>query len=662
MNKKNVLLGTLLLFIGLFGYLAYYFYLGPSSNLQSIYLIPKDAVFVVETQEPLQNWDKIRESEVWKHLQKNNYFLELTESIHKMDTIFHQKKKIIELFDTRSLFFSVHMYRPKNYGLFFVLDLKRVAKLKLLNTYLNTLLNDSYSLSKRSYKNHEIIELYDKKSRETLHLSFIKNQLVASYVHALVEASIDQFQEPVIGRSLDFIEVKKETGYSDMFRLYMQHDFLDDYFKYFSNKQNKWVETLSSNFLFSGFHFDLESNNTITAEGYTNISQNNVSFLKVLQRSGKAKRTIPTIVPKRTAFYLSYGFDSFKEFYKNFEEIQEEKVIEFESYQDNIEKVEKYLKINVAENILSWVDNEIALLQIQSSITHGKNEMALVIKANDINKARTNLDVILKQIKKRTPVKFKQVTYKEHTINFLSIKGFFKLFLGTTFNEFDKPYFTIIDNYVVFSNQPNTLKSIIDDYLKENTLSTSEDFKHFNRYFDIKSSVFAYINTPVLYNNMLSLADKYTQQQMLKNKDFIVCFPQIGFQLLPSSTMFESKLVVSYQDAELVKSKEQFKDIQLAGPSIPYNNTNDNIIKVKDVFDIPRLYPNDLNAKEYIKKYKRGAIHFKVALKDGQKHGNFYEYYLNGAIKIKGRYRKDKQVGLWKAYNEKGDLIKRKRF
>ena len=301
-TKKKISLGLLATLIFFIGYLVYFFYLAPSANLQSIYLIPKDAVFVVETQEPVVNWDKIRESDVWKHLQKNDYFFELTESIHKMDTIFHNKKKLFELFGTRSLFFSIHMYKPKAYGIFYVIDLKRIAKLKLLRTYMNTLLDDSYSLSRREYHGNEIIELYDKESHKTLSIAFIKNQLIASYVHSLVERSIDQVGEPYIGRNLDFIEVKKKTGYDDMFRLYLQHDFIDEYAKYFTDESTPLIKTLSENFMFSGFSFDLKSNNTMIADGFTSISEQHIGYLKALQKSGTAKRSIPKIAPKRTAF------------------------------------------------------------------------------------------------------------------------------------------------------------------------------------------------------------------------------------------------------------------------------------------------------------------------------------------------------------------------
>ncbi|WP_243414784.1 DUF3352 domain-containing protein [Flagellimonas aquimarina] len=634
--------------------------MSPKTNLQSIYLIPRDAVFVIESEKPVESWQKVSESKAWQHLQKNGYFAELTENIQKVDTVFNNNHKLFEFFDGRSLFISIHMVSEKDYGIFYVLDLKRIAKLKLLKTYLNTLLNDNYSLSKRNYHEHEILEVYDRKNKETMYLSFVKNQLVASYTHTLVEASIDQYEEPLLGRNLNFIEVNKKVGYEDLFRLYLQYDFLDNYYKRFSNKPSDWVNRISENFLFSGFSFDLDKNSTITANGYSNISSTNHNYLEALQKSGKAKRTIPGIAPKRTALYVSYGFDSFSEFYENFETVQKDNPEQFNTYQEGIEKVEKFLKINVKENFISWIDDEIALLQIKSEISKGKNDLALVLKTNAIDNAKTNLDFVLKQIKKKTPVKFKAITYKEHEIHFLSIKGFFKILLGNRFKEFDKPYFTIIDQYVVFSDNPNTLKSIIDDFVVEETLSSSEDFKDFDKNFKSESSLFVYSNIPVLYDNMYSLADGSTRIQLRKNKDFIICFPQIGFQLTPDDNLFESRLVVNYQNVEEVKTKSQFKE----GASVLKTTVQSAKTKqITDaVFNLKPIYPTDLNAKSFHRNYSNGKLRFEVELKDGLKHGRYTEFYSNGNEKMTGRFKKDEQVGTWRYYDAAGELVRKKRF
>ncbi len=660
MTKKRIFFGLLALLVLYLCYLAYIFILSPKTNLQSIYLIPKDAVFVVESEQPVESWKKISESEAWHHLQKNEYFAELTENIQKVDTVFQNNHNLFEFFDGRSLFISVHMISQKDYGIFYVLDLKRIAKLQLLKSYLNTLLNEDYVLSKRTYHDHEILEVHDRKSKETMHMAFIKNQLVASYTHTLVEASIDQYLEPVLGRNLNFIEINQKVGHEDLFRMYVQYNYVDDYIKRFTDQPSDWVKRASENFLFSGFYFDLDKNSTLVANGFTNIGSVNENYLEALQKSGTAERTIPQIAPKRTALYISYGFDSFSEFYKNFEMVQQNDPKQFESYQAGIEKVEKFLKIDVKENFVSWIGDEIALLQIQSHISKGKNDMALVLKANDSEKAQTNLDFVLGQIRKKTPVKFKAVNYKEHEINFLSIKGFFKVLLGNRFEEFDKPYFTQIQDYVIFSDNPNTLKTIIDDLVAGETLSTSEEFRKFNDRFESESAVFVYSNIPVLYDNMYALADAATKQKMRKNKDFIICFPQVGFQLTPEDNLFESRLVVNYQNVEEVKKNAQFEEKdQIRNP----NTQNPNSTEITDaVFDLKPMYPTDLNAKSFRRNYANGSLRFEVDLKDGLKQGRYTEYYPDGTEKITGRFRNDEQVGTWRYYNLEGKMVLKKRF
>lgn len=660
MTKKRILYGFLGLLVLYLCYLAYIFILSPKTNLQSIYLIPKDAVFIIESEQPVESWEKISKGKTWRHLKKNAYFSDLTENIQRVDTVFNDNHKLFEFFDNRSLFISVHMISHKDYGIFYVLDLKRIAKLQLLKTYLNTLLDDGYVLSKRIYHEHEILEVHDRESKKTMYLSFIKNQLVASYTHTLVEASIDQYLEPVLGRNLNFLKINQKVGHEDLFRMYVQYHYFDDYIKMYSDRPSDWVKRVSENFLFSGFYFDLDENSTLTANGYTNISGVNEYYLEALQKSGTAKRSVPEVAPNSTALYISYGFDSFAEFYKNFEMVQQNDPEQFESYQTSIAKMEKFLKIDVKEHFVSWIGNEIAVLQIQSHINKSKNDVALVLKANDAEVAKKNLTFVVEQIRKKTPVKFKAVNYKDYEINFLSIKGFFKMLLGGRFDEFDKPYFTQIDDFVIFSDSPNTLKGIINKVSEGDILATSEEFKSFDERFDSESSVFVYSNVPLLFDNMYALADAPTKQKMLKNKDFIICFPQVGLQLSPEDDLFESRLVLNYRKVEEVK--RTFKTSTSVNKAIPKKQASASTEITDTVFNLKPIYPTDLNAKSFRKQYTNGNTRFEVDLKDGLKHGRYEEFYSDGTRKIRGRFRDDEQVGTWRYYDKEGTQVLKKRF
>ena len=667
MKKKSIIK---ILFFSILLYITYQiisFYLPSGNKLKSIYLIPKDAVFIMETDKPIDTWKKISKSDVWKHLQTNSYFKELTSSLNSLDKIFNQKKKLIDFIGNRDLYISVHMIQKKKYGLFFTVDLQKISKLNLLKNHLETFASNSFKITKRKYHDFTINEITDKKTHETLYLSFIKNQLIASYTHKLVEASIDQQNEPIIGRDLDFIEVEKKVAGDDLFRLYVQYNYLDDYMYYFVNQPSNITKELSKTLKYSGFSFDLKNKNTIYANGFTNVNEDAQTYLKALQKSGKGKHKIAAIAPERTAIYISFGFDSFNEFYNNFKEIQKENPATFKNYQDNLDKIENYLQIDLQKNFISWMDDEIAILHMESPTKSvSKTETALVIKANSISNAKKNINFVLKQIKKKTPVKFKKINYKDHEINFLSIKGFFKLFLGTYFNEFDKPYFTYIDNYVVFSNYPNTLKRIIDDYEAKKILIKTTDYQKFIENFESKSSVFAYINTPTLYRNLLAIANKNTRGKIRKNKDYIICFPQIGFQLIPYSNLFETKLVINYQDPDIVKSKEQFKEITAKEFNLTdfQPKPDDTLISINqnNLFITPNIALNNLDTDEYVKKYANGKNHISVKVKDGKLNGRYREYYPNGELKLTGRFKNGKKHGNWKAYSANGKLIKKKRF
>jgi len=48
--------------------------------------------------------------------------------------------------------------------------------------------------------------------------------------------------------------------------------------------------------------------------------------------------------------------------------------------------------------------------------------------------------------------------------------------------------------------------------------------------------------------------------------------------------------------------------------------------------------------------------------KQGKREGLAKVYYSNGKVRYEGQYNNDKQIGHWKFYNEKGELVTEKDF
>ncbi len=654
---KKIVWFLLLLMTGGGLFAAYHYYVSPPESFQAIYLVPKNAIYIIETNEPIKTWQRISSSKAWKFLQTQPYFGALTSGANALDSLIQDNAELFDRFGSRNVLISAHNYKKTDYDFLFIVDIEKAAKLKFFQDYLTNLNGADFRVTQRAYHDVTINELYDKASHETLYLAFISNLLVCSYTNSLVEASIDQQAEPTIGRDMRFVEVDKQTDDDGLFKLYMQYGYLDEYMRCYLSDPNEYVNSLSKMLGYTGLSFSMDGDEWLSMSGATNINDSLNSYMKAMLESGRGELKAQEVIPQRTAFYLSLGVKNFADFHDRFEKVmQENSAKEYAEYQDNVSKVEGFLKISLKDNFIKWIGKEICFVQMQPQGLGRANEFAAVIHADNIEEAKTQMEFIGKQIRKRTPVKIREVDYKGYPIHYMAVKGFFKPILGNLFQKLDKPYFTYIDDYVIFSNHPQTLKSFIDDYEGKHSLAQSEKYQTFVNKFESSSNVFVYIQTPVLHANMKGFVSAETWTDVEKNKKYIVSFSEIGFQLTENGTLFDTRLLVHYEDPadhpvpELIASIDSTQLAPIDSSALLIDDADEDI------------YLEDLSAEKYTENYPDGAKKLEVTMKDGFRDGHYREYYPNGEVKIKGHYKSDQRSGTWKYYNESGKLIQRKKF
>ncbi|HXA00359.1 MAG TPA: DUF3352 domain-containing protein [Cytophagaceae bacterium] len=641
--------------VGGLGYAVYFFLLTPRDNFQAIYLVPKDAVYIIETDEPIKSWKKVSSSRVWKHMQQQPYFGELTASANSLDSMIRSNETLFDMLGSRTILISSHVYAPKKYDHLFIADLQEASKLDFLQQYLTRLDNSSYKVTQRNYKGVEINEMYDKKDKTTLHIAFIKNLVACSYTHSLLEAAIDQMNEPVIARDHNFIRIKQSTNNDGLFNVYLHYSMLNNYMMCYLSSQDESVADLSKSLFFTGLDLALDDKDNIVMDGYTGINDSVSSYLQAMLVSGKGSLSAQEVIPRRTAYYMSLSVKDFGKFYDNLLGVMRKSDPEFPAYEKDLQLMEKFLKISVKDNFVKWVGDEVSFVQTQPKGLGRKNEYAVVIKANDVALAKENLSYILGQVRKRTPVKFKEFDYKGYPINYMEVKGFFKLVLGKFFKGLDKPYYTMINDYVIMSNHPQTIKSIIDDYRAGRTLKNYDDYNAFLGNFDNASNVFVYANMPVLHTALEGFVAPEIWTSINANKDYIICFPQIGFQLKEKDELFQAKFVSAYKDIDevkqqLIKMNTVIQDTIGLGKDTTATEDND------------ESNVEDLDAKKFTEKYSDGSLKSEIFLKNGLRTGTYREYYPSGEVKVKGHYENDMKEGTFKYFNEDGKLTQKKEF
>ena len=657
--KKFIRILICLVLIVVLIFWGYRYFLSGKSSYQSIYLVPKNAAVIIETDAIFDAWNKIIRSNAWETVSHIESMAELNHDIQHLDSLLSNKMFFLRILGRRKVMMSIHEYLPGKFEYLYIINLGKIARLRNPEKIMTSLLGKEYPTTKRNYNGQVIYEMLDRTSGEMYIFSFVHDKLVFSSNYQLVENSLDEMDKMILGRDLQFIDVSKRVSGRGLFNLYLSYKYLPSYLKSLLGKTSESINELNQELTYSAFSFSITPEGLISFEGYTGVNDSVASIYSSILEAGEGGSTSLEIVPARIASMVKISIQNAAEYFTN--SLTKLNPQEFKEYTETLEKLEKRLKISVNENILSWIDDEIILLQTQPSNLGRSNEFAAIIKAKNKRAPERNLEFIGHQIEKNSPIKIKSVPYKKYTITYISFPGLIKLLFGRILDKIEKPYYTQINEYVVFSNHPQTLKNIIDDYDNGNTLANSDTYKNFTKHFDRRNSAYTYIDIPVIFNNLKTLVGNETWYNLNKNKPYIIHFQQAGIQIDNKDNLLHLSIKTQYEEVINEFTQTQYNAdafLQLFN----YASPGQEQIQTGPEWYEPEIVINDLDDKKMTTRYDDGSIQYEVELKNGLKHGNFKEYFHDGTLKVRGKFKEDTPEGEWKLYNEQGELEEEKNF
>jgi len=661
-NRLKKILGIIFLSVVLVSaaYVVYNLYLRPDNFLRQVYLVPKDAIYIVETDDPVKDWRRFSESAPWQYLKEQRKLEEINEKAHKLDSILQANKTLLDLLGRRNLIIAACMTRKSDYDFLFILDVEKSSKLESLKSQLENLFKaNNFKVTRRNFKGEQIQELYDPLDRTTLYLAIIENHLVCSYTASLVEKSIMEKDDPFIGRDLHFLEVEQKVPSGGLCRIYINYQYLDPYLTLVTGISDPDIQQIYRPLAYTGLQFKA-SDKMLSLKGYTNLNEDSPedSYFPALLRSGSHSVTAQKVLSHRTAFYLNMGFDDPVKFIQNVEDVLQKDKNAHDTFKKNWDLIEKKLKIDIRKNFLSWMSGEVALAQYTAGMLDRQNEFVAVIKMNNKKDAVKNLNIIEEAIRKNTPVKFKTIEYEGYEIHFLQMKGFFKLLFGRMFDRLDKPYYTIIEDYAVFSNSTATLLSMIEDYRLGQTLEKDSDFKPFMKEFNNRSTVFTYINTRKFFPLIRNFVSASKWKEIQEDQNFVLCFPQTGFQLTGEKGMFDTRW---FGEFSLPQTEKE--------PAEEENDGDEQEIELLDfaergdtLHSLELFYLEKFKGNVYTEFYEDGNIKSKSEMLKGIKDGKYQAFYPDGKLQAVGKFKNNKKTGTWRHFDINGKTVRKEKW
>ena len=535
-------------FIGIFllaiilvgvGILAY-FHLGGKNHRTPISLVSDDAIFIAETDNVSELMVEFTNSDYWNSILGSELFKEFKEGMVSFNEMASDNKWLHAVLKNQKVAISMHQLSKYKSDFLMLMDVKKYGKLNLVPKIAAALKMPVQSNVVDSISLYSVVmDEYDM----TVHLATIDNLLIGSLSYQLVEQTIkNRFQEIKDG-------TVKNNNVIPVFRKHQLNIYAD-----IEKVQQVFANSSQSSF-FKGIDFSVLGGDfqqtSFVLDGYSSYHDSVPSLFMPLMKSEPGKRRAGKVLPSGAVFYTNFNIDDVEAFYDDF--LNQYQALDpdgYSAYKSGTKLTEAYLGINLKEDMFGWMSGEVAMAKLRPSDNARELDFVVAFGAKEIEEAESKLNDVSKRLKNRTAVRFKQLDYRNHEIHYLNVSGFFKLVLGNFFQNKEKPYYTIIDDFVVFSNSSDILMNVIDSYLVGNTLQRNASFAKFNEELNENSSITTYVNMHRLYEHLYYYSNKNERRELKKYKEMMEKVGLVGLQMYPENKFLKTQLIARQDTGE----------------------------------------------------------------------------------------------------------------
>ena len=454
------------------------------------------------------------------------------------------------------------------------------------------------------------------------------------------------------------IEAEKLVSGKGLVRVFINYARLPQFLNIYLGTGNEYIDMFSNSMDFAGLYFNTD-HKRMEVKGYTLRKDTADPYIMALLNSGKHRMKAHEILSGRTALYTNIGFSNPVTFVKELENALAVHDPQWcESYRSSRKKIENLFDISLEENFLSWMSGEFAITQSEPGLLGHDPELILAIGTKSIKDARKNMEFIEKKLRRRTPLRIKTVDYKGFEINYVEMKGFFRLFFGGLFDKFEKPYYTYVDDYVVFSNKASSLLSFVEDYDQKNLLKDNPGFKNAFSYLNSSSTVFLYTDVHKFYYQLKPMMNAVTWGEIQSDKDIVYSFPYWTMQITGDGQSASLQCVMDYKPYQ----PEEAAEAVVVDDEADEVMNEDAETEKEQMSELQRFYVEKFEGNVLREFYPEGALKSEAEVKEGKRHGRYREYYENGKLKLRGKYGNNIPKGTWKYYTEEGEFERKEKY
>jgi len=513
----------------------------------------------------------------------------------------------------KNIFISFHPNAADSVDFLYTINLNPNIDLSDIEEALFT--NPELSAGKNNINGVFSIKL--KSLNKLFYLSFQNGAATGSFSQDLLLRSISADKPKVDEALIKEISNSGAQNNNSPVNIYINHSQIPGFIsKYIHGKVNGPLGILTHIKGFSSLNMNFKSD-ALMFNGISKTDKADLSYASLYLSQKPVKNDLKNVFPENIAYFISFGISDFNTFSSNLQKLFNKRK-ELPRLQSQLNAVKTRRGVDLDKELKPYFGNEFAILE--SSL----REKFAIIKLKNGRQA----DFTLQMISSRATTGVSQ----------FNNSNILYYFFGDPLKQFARPYFTVIDNYLIVANASSLVQKLVANFGLEHSLIKSPDFADYNQYVANQSNIFYFINNKNA-ERLIASSLKANYAKAFKDDSYgLKNFYGFSYQWSADDGYFFTNIYINYKSAGSYKLKEAWNNDLGARPAsqpqlLDYKGSG--LILVQDRSD--NLHAISVTGKKLWTVQVKGKIQGEFQKPGAEEiifctNNNLYRMNLNGTV------------------------------
>ncbi|QHT67188.1 DUF3352 domain-containing protein [Rhodocytophaga rosea] len=517
------------------------------------HLIPSHAVLVIEAENPIELLDEWEQSTIMGHVKNLPYFRKL---LLRSDTLLRLDEQVEAFFDQKKVLTSLHVTARDDFDYLFFIPL-RSGEEAILNRVATKMDADQrYKFATRNFQGQTIYEISPSRSGAIFSYVLHGRHIIGSYTPFLVEDVIRNINAFSTLQKTTWQHISEQTGSNtDSLQVYIHPNTLPRLMQVFAGEQIANRFPLLSTYAQSS-HLQVktdESHLRLTGISTVNAEKDSPNYLQAFKGQKSQPLQCLPFIPNSTALLYHWGFGDANKLLSSLNpywQAHDKAVIEKQK-----EWSTQY-SLSPAQ-LFGWMQGEMALAVLENSQVY--TQQLLFVQTSDTEKALSQLKEMTATIEQNQKKEPYTEPYAGTSIRQIHLPEFPAAVWGNVFSGFEQCFYAPVGQYMVFSNNIQNLKQLLDDVKSDNVWAKSPRQQQYLRQALEQDNFGVFIHTARAWNLLYAHASPKWKKFMQSYSSVLKRMEYAALQMRhKQGQTFQTNLYVEFnnrQTAQKVQNK-----------------------------------------------------------------------------------------------------------